>query len=195
MTGGRTISWLLIPPVIYGIFFGLGVLLDRAVPWSPGWLEDELDRMVFVIAGVSLEVISISYLTWRRTTVIPHGSPSYLVPRGAVLDFTQSDVHRTLQRLTLAVLSCLPPIWPLVLLILPLMILDRVIIPFEEARLKAAFRDLMTTTTGVSVDGCRSVRSSMQPPYTGGSRSRNGSICAPDSGRCRGPQLRGMSWI
>ena len=85
MTGGRTISWLLIPPVIYRIFFGLGVLLDRAVPWSPGWLEDELDRMVFVIAGVSLEVISISYLTWRRTTVIPHGSPSYLVPGGPYL--------------------------------------------------------------------------------------------------------------
>lgn len=129
------------PPVVYATCFGLGLLLDRLVPWSPAWLRDGwVHRAGWAIglAALALGLSCVTLFLLRHTTVIPHGQPTRLVTDGPfALSRNPMYVALTAAYAALAVLLARP--WPLVPLPLALLFLDRVIIPWEERRLVATF--------------------------------------------------------
>ena len=88
--------------------------------------------------GLAAAVVCFVLFAWRRTTFIPEGTPSRLVIQGPYrVSRNPMYVSLVLSYVGLAGVLLLP--WALVLLPLPLLALQRVLIPFEEARLRAEF--------------------------------------------------------
>jgi protein-S-isoprenylcysteine O-methyltransferase Ste14 len=132
---------LLPPPLLYAVCFGLGMLLDRLLPWSPGWMHGRLVHWIgwLLLGAAAVLAISSAGLFWlRRTTIIPHGQPSRLITKGPfALSRNPIYVAVTVAYCGVALLTASP--WPLVLLIAPVTYVHRIVIPFEEARLNETF--------------------------------------------------------
>lgn len=76
----------------------------------------------------------------NRTTVFPHGNPARLVT-GGPYRLTRNPMYVSLTLAYLGAASLWQLLWPLALLPLPLLWLDRLLIPLEESRLQASFQD------------------------------------------------------
>lgn len=89
-------------------------------------------------AGLLLALACFVLFAQRRTTILPERDPSSLVVRGPYR-YSRNPMYLSLV-LSYAGL-CVQIGWPwaLVLLPLPLLALQRVVIPFEEARLRERF--------------------------------------------------------
>ncbi|UII59649.1 methyltransferase family protein [Xanthomonas translucens] len=93
---------------------------------------------VVAAAGLLLSLLCLARFVQRRTTVLPERDPSSLVVRGP---YRYSRNPMSLSLLLSYVGLCVQIGWPwalLLLLPLPLLALQRVLIPFEEARLRAS---------------------------------------------------------
>jgi protein-S-isoprenylcysteine O-methyltransferase Ste14 len=149
----RSALLLVPPPVVYAAFFGAGVLLDRLVPWSPAWMRTELPRGIawlLMIVAVGLGIASVGWLRWRRTTVLPHGQPTHLVTDGPYA-MSRNPIYVALTCAYCAGAVLVARVWPLVFLVGPLLVMQQLIIPFEEQRMRAAFGERYE-------DYCRRVR-------------------------------------
>jgi protein-S-isoprenylcysteine O-methyltransferase Ste14 len=73
-----------------------------------------------------------------RTTVIPHGTPSTLIASGPYR-FTRNPMYVSLVLIYVGAVLLKAQIWPLLLLPVPVAVVDRAVIPFEEARLREQF--------------------------------------------------------
>ncbi|MCL2453229.1 MAG: isoprenylcysteine carboxylmethyltransferase family protein [Alphaproteobacteria bacterium] len=141
------------PPILYAAFFGAGLALDRLVRWHPAWMESAPARglaWLSVAAAVGFGLGSLCLFWFRSTTVIPHGQPARLITGGPFA------VSRNPIYLALTVGYCGAAVlavraWPLVLLAGPLIVMQLVVIPFEERRMQAAFGQAYA-------DYCRRVR-------------------------------------
>lgn len=104
----------------------------RALAWM------QLGGGVVAVAGLLLSLLCLALFVQRRTTVLPERDPSSLVLRGPYRH-TRNPMYLSLV-LSYAGL-CVQIGWPwaLLLLPLPLLALQRVVIPFEEARLRERF--------------------------------------------------------
>ncbi|WP_425509973.1 methyltransferase family protein [Xanthomonas translucens] len=92
---------------------------------------------VVAAAGLLLSLLCLARFVQRRTTVLPERDPSSLVVRGPYR-YSRNPMYLSL--LLSYVGLCVQIGWPwaLLLLPLPLLALQRVLIPFEEARLRAS---------------------------------------------------------
>lgn len=144
MTDQRRSPLILVPPpILYAVFFGVGVLLDRVLPWSPGWLHHGLVHWIGVfllVAAAWVAMASLGSFLRRKTTVIPHGRPTQLVTNGPYA-FSRNPMYVALTAAYCGGAVMITNLWPLVLLPGPLTFMDWVIIPFEERRLRATFGD------------------------------------------------------
>jgi len=133
------------PPLLFVLTFLAGVGLQRLSPI--GVSSDRLLRVAHVVgigliaAGVLLALSSVAiFLLMARTTLIPHGSASKLVNWGPYR-FTRNPMYVSLVTVYLGVAGALGQVWPLVLLALPVALIHRITIPFEEARMRSLFGD------------------------------------------------------
>lgn len=142
MVKGQASPFILLPPpILYAACFGLGMLLHRLLPWSPGWMHGRPAHWIgwlLLGAAVVLAVSSAGLLWLRRTTIIPHGQPSRLITEGPFA-LSRNPIYVALTAAYCGTALLTAPLWPLVLLIAPLTIIHRVVIPFEEARMSETF--------------------------------------------------------
>lgn len=129
------------PPLAFVLAFLAGFLLDRAVPAR---LSSPLAAIVTVLgaaavaASLGLAIAAVALFTRHHTTFVPFAKPSRLVEAGPYR-LTRNPMYVGLTLLFLGLALLLPSFWSLLFLPLPLLLLQCVVIPFEEARLRATF--------------------------------------------------------
>ena len=132
-----------IPPPLWFVaaFFG-GLGLQRLVPLTiHSQAIAGASRTIgfgLLVCGALLALSCFGMFLFARTTIIPVGKASKLVTRGPYR-FTRNPMYMSLLASYLGVTGWLVEPWPLLLLPVPLAILNWIVIPFEEARLRTAF--------------------------------------------------------
>lgn len=129
------------PPFLYAAALAVGLLLQR---WWPLPLTTGRSPGRLVGAAVALLVYLLlfgsAFAAFRhaRTTLIPNRPAARLVT-GGVYRVTRNPMYVSLVALYLAVTLWANSWWPLVLLPLVLLVMDRAVIAREERYLAAAF--------------------------------------------------------
>ena len=129
------------PPVLYAATFVIGIGLDRVMPWGPAWTRISGLHWLgaaLILAGVALGAVSAGRFVFRRTTLIPTGTARRLVTNGPYA-WSRNPMYVGLTVIYLGAALALGAVWPLPLLALPWAIMNWVMIPFEEARLRSIF--------------------------------------------------------
>lgn len=91
-----------------------------------------------LVCGGLIALSCFAMFLIARTTVIPFGRASSLVTRGPYR-FTRNPMYLSLVLAYLGGAGLLVLAWPLFLLPVPLAIINWIVIPFEEKRLREAF--------------------------------------------------------
>ena len=139
----RPRGWALIPPPVLFIgAFIVGVLLTRWFPVAriPATMTTPLRwvGVALLIIGAAHALTSASLFALARTTIIPHHASSALVTGGAYR-WTRNPMYVGMTLMYLGGVAALGALWPLLTLVLPLIVLDRRIIPMEERQLARRF--------------------------------------------------------
>ena len=140
----RQASWLVrsTSPLHCAVAFAAGALLQHALglPVPAEGLREDLHLAGTVLAngGLLLVLWSFALFLDRRTTILPGGAPARLICAGPFRR-TRNPVYLGMlaSYVGLALMHDLP--WALALLPAPLCILQRAVIPWEEAALQARF--------------------------------------------------------
>ena len=131
------------PPLLYAVVFAAGIGLDRLAPWSPGWMQGTPARVaggLLLGCGAAVALACVGLLHRRRTTVVPFGQPARLITDGPFA-LSRNPIYLALTAVYCGAALLAARAWPLALLPLPLAVLHRAVIPFEEQRLREAFGD------------------------------------------------------
>ena len=119
---------------------GAGLQHLFGLPLPPAPLREALHvaGTVLANAGLLLALWCFTLFAWRRTTILPGSAPARLVLRGPYR-FSRNPIYLSLvlSYAGLALMLDLP--WALLLLPLPLAVMQRAIIPFEERQLHRRF--------------------------------------------------------
>jgi len=133
------------PPFLFVVTFFMGLGMQQLSPLTIGSTSlagaARFAGFGLVVAGLLLELSSASIFLSRRTTIIPFGTAAHLVSSGP-FRFTRNPMYLGLALIYVGVAGILYELWPLGLLPLPVLVMDRIVIPFEEARLQAVFGDV-----------------------------------------------------
>jgi protein-S-isoprenylcysteine O-methyltransferase Ste14 len=137
--------WVLIPPplLLMGTLVA-GLRLNRAWPRRLYPLAAHgpfrLAGLVAMAAAAALVFSATSFFLLRRTTLAPHGRAGALIVDGPYR-VSRNPMYLGLTLLYLGVTLATGAAWPLLLLPLPLWVIDRRVIPFEEQTLEGIFGD------------------------------------------------------
>ena len=117
---------------------GLQHLLGLPVPQPPLREALHVAGTVLANAGLVLSLWCFALFARRRTTILPGAAPARLV-RGGPYRFSRNPIYLSLvlSYAGLALMLDLP--WALLLVLLPLAVMQRAIIPFEERQLRLRF--------------------------------------------------------
>lgn len=128
------------PPLVYVAFLGLGWLLDRRRPLPIGGGAPLREGIAIAFALVYLGLFVGAFRNFRRarTTIIPNRPANALVTDGPYR-FTRNPMYVSLVALYLALAFVLGSWWPVLLLPLLVLLVDRWIIAREERYLASAF--------------------------------------------------------
>jgi protein-S-isoprenylcysteine O-methyltransferase Ste14 len=139
-------------PILYAVTFLVGVGIDQLYPWSfdaeseglrwAGWL--------LVVIGLVLAPSSAVMFGLRRTTLNPVGQPAHLVTTGA-FRWTRNPMYLGVSVIYVGLALVLDVVWALLLIPGPLLVMNVVTIPGEEAALRNQFGQAY-------VDYCQRVR-------------------------------------
>jgi protein-S-isoprenylcysteine O-methyltransferase Ste14 len=127
---------LFVPPLLLGLFLHARVPLVHVSEMTAEilqWLG-----IVLIIVGVAHAFSSILLFLRSHTTVIPHHQSSALVTKGAYR-WTRNPMYVGLTFVYIGVSALSAAVWPLLFLPLPLLVLDRWVIPMEERQLEDVF--------------------------------------------------------
>ncbi|MCC4586307.1 isoprenylcysteine carboxylmethyltransferase family protein [Xanthomonas sp. NCPPB 1067] len=129
-------------PVHFALSLGLGAwlqgVLDLPLP-APSllaWIQ--LAGGLVACLGLVLAVSCFVLFARRRTTILPSGHPSRLVLDGPYR-VTRNPMYLALVLSHVGLCLQLGQLWAVPLVALPWLALQRYVIPFEEARLRAEF--------------------------------------------------------
>ncbi|OOW74444.1 protein-S-isoprenylcysteine methyltransferase [Xanthomonas axonopodis pv. martyniicola] len=129
-------------PVHFALALGLGAWLQEALdlplppPTPLAWIEVVGGGIACL--GLALAVSCFILFACRRTTIMPSGHPSRLVLDGPYR-VTRNPMYLALVLSYVGLCLQLGLLWAVVLVPLPWLALQRYVIPFEEARLRAEF--------------------------------------------------------
>jgi protein-S-isoprenylcysteine O-methyltransferase Ste14 len=130
------------PPLLFVATFFAGVGLHHLVPVPLGTGSlvaiEHLAGIALMISGGVLALSAAGTFLLKRTTLIPFSSPSTLVI-GGPFRFTRNPMYVSLVLVYLGVAGDLAQLWPLLLLPLPVLLIQCVVIPFEETRMRELF--------------------------------------------------------
>lgn len=137
----RPIPWPLWvpPPVWFGLAFVAGIAIQAGLGWPP-WRSAALRWAGVVLAniGLLLAAWSIALFWLSRTTLLPPRLASDLVTRGPYR-ISRNPMYVALLSAYLG-LALLHGRWGVLLLApLPVLVLQKIVIPFEETRLRRLF--------------------------------------------------------
>ncbi len=130
------------PPAWFAAAFFAGWGMQLVVPLTvraPG-VAGVIHAIGFalLVCGALLALSCLGMFMLARTTFIPFGRASTLITRGPYR-LSRNPMYVSLVLAYLGGTGLLVQPWPLVFLPVPIVILNRIVIPFEEARLLAAF--------------------------------------------------------
>jgi protein-S-isoprenylcysteine O-methyltransferase Ste14 len=132
------------PPLLFVVTFFIGLGLQRLAPLTIDSASlaaaGRLIGFGFIAAGLLLVLSSVGIFVSTRTTIIPFGTAAHLVSSGP-FRVTRNPMYLGLVMIFIGVAGVRSDLWPLILLPLPVLAMDRIVIPFEEARLQAVFGD------------------------------------------------------
>ena len=142
------------PPLMFLLAFLAGVGLEHLVSLRPYVTAiapaARIAGACMLIAGSLLAFSAAGMFLWKRTTLVPFGAAAHLVT-GGQYRFTRNPMYLGLTVTYLGVAGLLTQPWAVVLLPFPVAVLNALVIPFEEQRLREIF--------GASfVDYCTKVR-------------------------------------
>ena len=130
------------PPLLFVGTFFLGVGLQHVVPVtvgpSPATRATHFVGLGLAACGVLLALSCVGIFLSARTTLVPFGTASNLITRGPYR-FTRNPMYLSLLLVYLGVVGLLVQPWSLLLLPLPVAMINIIVIPFEEARLRQFF--------------------------------------------------------
>jgi protein-S-isoprenylcysteine O-methyltransferase Ste14 len=130
------------PPLLFVATFFIGLGVQRLVPLTVGSTSlagaARFAGLGLVAAGLLIALSSVGIFLSTRTTIVPFGTAAHLVSNGP-FRFTRNPMYLSLALIYVGVAGIVFELWPLVLLPLPILVMDRIVIPFEETRLQAVF--------------------------------------------------------
>jgi len=131
--------FILPPPLYFGVSFGAAMLVHHFVPLAFPELPylHLVALVVLVVAAIGIPCQAITFLV-RRTTLNPFAAPTALLEKG-LYRLSRNPMYVSLAIIYLAGMIVAGSVWPLALLPIPLLIMDRVVIPFEEANMRLTF--------------------------------------------------------
>lgn len=137
--------WLLVPPPpLFVAAFMAGVALSTVVPLTlvPHSLHavGRALGIALIVAAALLAVVAPALFLRHRTTLIPHGQARVLIT-GGPYRVTRNPMYLGLAIAYGGATLLVNAVWPLVFLIVPLVVLQARVIPFEEATLVRIFGD------------------------------------------------------
>lgn len=136
------------PPVLFAAAFLTAFGLDHLVPLPrpPADVAENLRVAGWIVFALGHVVMfaGIGRFARARTTIVPHGHASSLVTSG-VYALTRNPMYVGLTIAYVGLTAQQRLLWALPFLALPLTALARVVVPFEEARLRRLFGDAYTT--------------------------------------------------
>jgi protein-S-isoprenylcysteine O-methyltransferase Ste14 len=141
----RRSLWLIVPPPPLFIFtFVTATKIHRLwpLPLVPASLAGPA-RVVgagVVAVAVALVVTALAPFARRRTTVVPFRAARALVTEGPYR-FTRNPMYLALVLAYLGAMLVVGTAWPLVTLPLPIWVIARRVIPFEEESMARGFGD------------------------------------------------------
>lgn len=129
-------------PLTFAGCLGGGLLLQQllALPVYDGRWVPALQTAggLLATAGLLLSLASLGLFARERTTILPSGAASRLVVHGPYR-YSRNPMYVSLVAAYLGLAMYLRAPWALPLMALPLLQLERVMIPFEESRMHALF--------------------------------------------------------
>jgi protein-S-isoprenylcysteine O-methyltransferase Ste14 len=133
----------LLPPLVFLVPLLVGILLGRLVPWrlpsGGGWpLALTAVGVLLLLAGLALMTWAAAVMMRRRTTVIPWARVDQLVT-GGPFRLARNPIYVGDALAYLGVTLIAGTWWPLVLLPLPVLVMQRFVIAREEAYLLDRF--------------------------------------------------------
>lgn len=128
------------PPLMFAFAFGVGAAIHRFMPLPPAAVAGEAFWAggALLAAGVCVGLSLAARFLTRRTTLNPFANPAEMVVTGPY-GLSRNPMYLTLIVAYLGGTLMLGSVWPLVTLAVPVAILTRVVIPFEEVRMLAVF--------------------------------------------------------
>lgn len=128
------------PPLLFGIAFGAGWLLQLWIPVPSALHSAALfyGGCTLLAVGLCLGILLAASFVVQRTTLNPFAAPSIFVERGPYR-FSRNPMYLANVLAYLGGAMMLGSIWPLVTLLAPIAILSGVVIPFEEASMLTRF--------------------------------------------------------
>ena len=130
------------PPLLFVATFLVGLGLQRLAPLTVHAARVQVTSSLVGIALLACAVViafsCVGMFLAARTTLIPLGQASRLIT-GGPYRFTRNPMYLSLTLGYVGAAAVLVQVWPLLLLALPLGIVNTIVIPFEEARLRAGF--------------------------------------------------------
>lgn len=129
------------PPLIFVASFLLGVGLQRFVPVPfAAQLETILQGIgaVVLALGVLLGAVNALMFIVRGTTLNPRRAPSRLFT-GGIYRLTRNPMYIGLSLVYAGLALLHAQAWAFLLIVVPMALVDRIYIPFEEQQLTASF--------------------------------------------------------
>ena len=130
------------PPILFILIYVLGLAIRREVPLDivPGSLASAASIVggFLVVAGLLMAFSSLAMFLHRGTTLKPHGHPMHLVDYGPFM-ISRNPMYLSLMSIYTGAAIWQTALWPLILLPIPFLIINAIVIPYEERRMKALF--------------------------------------------------------
>ncbi len=129
------------PPLYYVAAFALGLLVRRWMPIHVKIAEaGGLDRALVIAAGITfflgvvLGPLNAARFLVRRTTLNPNKQASVFLTKG-MYSVSRNPMYLGLFLIYVGIAIINRAVWPLVTIVLPFLLLDRIVIPFEESQM------------------------------------------------------------
>lgn len=128
-----------IPPLLYALPLGVGLAVHAAAPLAvPGRPATAAIGGALAVAGAALMAAAARTFRSRGTTILPHRPVAALVTSGP-FRLTRNPMYVGLATVYAGVALLVGTWWPLLLLPLVLVAVDRLVIAREEPYLSRAF--------------------------------------------------------
>jgi len=127
------------PPILYAVAVGLGLWLERPLPWPlPGGALRFWVGAVLVGLAVALFGLCLRELRRHQTTINPHRAASNLVATGP-FRFSRNPIYVSLTVLQVGIGLLASSTWVLLMLLWVLPLMQRLVIAREEEHLRWRF--------------------------------------------------------